>query len=301
MDRLAAAPRPDFDRDPSPAGPAGPWPGARLYVGETAVEWLEAPGGWRSPVRPGAALVVLVSALAGSAEVIASGGRRTVRTGEVLLLARDEPATIVWSEGARGLLLHPPRVRLQVLAGAELGEPCRLAGVNVAITGAPVSPLRAALTAWAERAAADPTGLANSGRRGEAALLAVVVRALRQSGETAEIFPTARSVKRAIDYVRERRQQVCGLDELASAAGVTPATLRQNFRACLGVSVEVFVQNARLDWARERLVSGRESRSVADLAVEAGFSGAGVFSRAYRRRFGEIPSHTRARAVRART
>ncbi|EDX79522.1 transcriptional regulator, AraC family protein [Brevundimonas sp. BAL3] len=103
----------------------------------------------------------------------------------------------------------------------------------------------------------------------------------------------------AIRCVEDDRDRAWDVETLAAAVGVTRETLRKNFRAGLGVTVAGFIRSVRLDWANERLISGRETRSVADIAVAAGFRSSSTFSRAYFERFGINPSLARARAVRA--
>src|SRR3546814_12428854 len=77
--------------------------------------------------------------------------------------------------------------------------------------------------------------------------------------------------------------------------GVTADTLRKGFRACLGVTVKEYIQSVRLDWAHERLSSARECRSIAELAVAAGFNDGPNFSRSFVRRFGDPPSSSAER------
>lgn len=110
-----------------------------------------------------------------------------------------------------------------------------------------------------------------------------------------------RSVRAAMQAVRADHARPWTVEALASAAGVAPETLRKNFKLGLDLTVGEFVNGVRLDWARERLSSGREWRPISALALASGFSGGSLFSRAYVRRFGEAPSLTRGRAVRAMT
>ena len=86
--------------------------------------------------------------------------------------------------------------------------------------------------------------------------------------------------------------------ELAALVGVTAQTLRKGFRGTLNMSVKEYIQTVRLERARETLVSGRDSRTISEIANAVGFAGAAAFTRAYAKRFGETPSRARARAVR---
>jgi AraC-like DNA-binding protein len=84
---------------------------------------------------------------------------------------------------------------------------------------------------------------------------------------------------------------------VASFAGVTPITLRKNFRACLDLSVTAFVQRARLEWAFASLATQNESRPISELAIAAGYRSSQAFTTAFQRVFGDSPSLVRSRAV----
>jgi AraC-like DNA-binding protein len=59
-----------------------------------------------------------------------------------------------------------------------------------------------------------------------------------------------------------------------------------------------FLRDVRLDAVRARLADRDAPSTVAEAAVEFGFGHLSRFSQAYRRRFGENPSQTLARAQR---
>ncbi|MGL3823105.1 helix-turn-helix transcriptional regulator [Sphingopyxis sp. R3-92] len=119
-------------------------------------------------------------------------------------------------------------------------------------------------------------------------------------GSASELMQPVRAVSDAIRLVRDKPQTAFDLEQLAAAVGVTGGTLRKGFRACLGMTVKEYIRSMRLSWAHERLESGMESRSVAELAIAAGFADTPSFSRAFLRRYSESASQTRARAVRQR-
>jgi AraC-like DNA-binding protein len=272
----------------------------RVQIGDTDVDIRDFQDECALQLRHSHAIVLLVTPLTGSVEVTTESGRYPLQQGSILLLARQEAATAVWRAGARGLVFHLPRAKLQALASAEFGEAHRLGGVTLELPGEAGEPgLRTVIERFnAHIGRVEPAG---ASRHVEASLFDAVIAALRAADEGRVLFPVARSVQSAIDYIHAHRFEPCGPEALAAVAGVTPETLRKNFRACLGVSIGQFVQNLRLDWARERLESGQESRAIHALAMEAGFGSSSLFSRTYRQRFGEIPSQTRARAVRTKT
>jgi AraC-like DNA-binding protein len=86
-----------------------------------------------------------------------------------------------------------------------------------------------------------------------------------------------------------------GPEALAADCGVSKRYLHALCQA-EGVSVRDRVREARLSAARRALAARAEGRSVAEIAYAVGFSDASAFARAYRARFGESPSETRAAA-----
>ena len=72
-------------------------------------------------------------------------------------------------------------------------------------------------------------------------------------------------------------------------------TLLKHFREFHGVSPMRYVRNHRLQRAREDLL-GAGALAVSEVALHWGFTHLGRFAAEYRRRFGESPSSTRARA-----
>jgi transcriptional regulator GlxA family with amidase domain len=191
--------------------------------------------------------------------------------------------------------LHLPRNQLQAAASRRFGQPQRLAGYAFRLDRDPGCDGFASIFAqFLERARTDQAPGAGPV---EDFFIERTITALERQGLASEALVVARSVKHAMDMVREE-DGPNDAERLATAAGVTARTLRNSFRACLGQSLSAFVQQARLDSVRRQLASGRESRSIQALAEAAGFSSATAFARAYLRCFGESPTRTRARAVR---
>jgi AraC-like DNA-binding protein len=61
-----------------------------------------------------------------------------------------------------------------------------------------------------------------------------------------------------------------------------------------------YLRDRRLDHARDRLTGGDRAPTVAEAALEAGFTHLGRFSQVYRERFGETPSNGLKRTARTR-
>lgn len=237
-------------------------------------------------LRPKVAVPLLVAVLRQGDEPTMLDGR-VVPAGTVVLIAHDTPTILAPGAGGRLIVVAIPRSRLQAAASARLGTPRRL-GMS---------------ETWLDRSARTAAlegvlmGMEDGAAGRSAELLERLIDCLADEADCATTFPIARSVKAATDHVQHHIEEDCRPERLAAVAGVTTAWLRQNFRACLGVSITGYVQGVRLDLARDRLLSGLESRSIAAIAFACGFQTANAFSRAYALRFGEAPSATRARVA----
>jgi AraC family transcriptional regulator of adaptative response/methylated-DNA-[protein]-cysteine methyltransferase len=79
-------------------------------------------------------------------------------------------------------------------------------------------------------------------------------------------------VRRAIAHIRGHWRAQPEVEEIAEAAGVTPAELHHLFRRWAGLTPKAFLQALTLDSARKLL---RDSASVLDASYEVGLSGPG--------------------------
>jgi AraC-like DNA-binding protein len=246
-------------------------------------------------VRPNIGLLVV--ALEGTAEVVNETFRATVDDGRAVLLARPGSPTLVWSAGSEGVVMQWPRALMQVLASQSLGLPVRLAASDTVLPFPSGKGLPALVTELV-----DETGLAGSlpdhrERLWAARLEAATLRMLVEHPNRNSILPVARSILRAMQHVRDNAETNLDAVTLAGMSGITARTLREGFRACFGVPLASYIQEARLKRARERLASRHDFCSIAEIARAAGFGSASSFSRAYVRAFKETASQTRARSV----
>lgn len=231
-------------------------------------------------VRPGAALLIV--ALGGSAEVVGSATRIVLDDDAAALIAQPGTMALRLSPGAEVAVVQATRARVQVLVSRSQGDPVRLNPVNTVL---PAPALRAAL--------ADDLG---GDAAAEDLLETVLALALAGHPERAAILPVARAVREAMLQIRNNAEGALDAASLAGKSGVTQRTLREGFRACLGLPLSQYIQEAQLRHARSRLVSQRDSRSIAEIAVATGFGSSSSFSRAYARAFGETPTQTRMRS-----
>jgi len=105
-------------------------------------------------------------------------------------------------------------------------------------------------------------------------------------------------IARAVELVHDRYADALTIDELARAAAMSRYHFSRAFRAELGASPYRYLQQVRVERARELLRTSR--RSVTEVAFAVGFSDLGRFSRAFRAQVGCLPREARSAARTAR-
>jgi transcriptional regulator GlxA family with amidase domain len=81
--------------------------------------------------------------------------------------------------------------------------------------------------------------------------------------------------------------------DLAGITGVSVRSLQEGFRRHLGCTPMAYLQQVRLERARESLRDADPTRvTVASIAHRWGFAHLGRFAAVYRARFGECPSES---------
>jgi AraC-like DNA-binding protein len=98
-----------------------------------------------------------------------------------------------------------------------------------------------------------------------------------------------RNVMRAIrrDSARSWR-----LFDMAAEGNVSVRTVCDSFKRFCACTPKQFVQTVRLARVRELLMSGPQSRSIAEIARDCGFRHPGRFAATYQQVYGETPSET---------
>ena len=112
-------------------------------------------------------------------------------------------------------------------------------------------------------------------------------------------YPIPRDLKKAIEYIRNNRNQKISIASLADYCGVSERTLQKRFLLFFHCSPFDFWQRSRLSAVRQELLKGGTDTSVSDVSVTFGFTHAGRFSQQYRHWFGETPSATLRRGRQA--
>jgi AraC family transcriptional regulator len=102
-----------------------------------------------------------------------------------------------------------------------------------------------------------------------------------------------RRILRVQTYIQKHLYDDLNLQRLARLAHFSPFHFHRVFRALVGEGVGEYVRRIRLESAAVRLRG--TSRTIAEIAIETGYSSAEAFSRAFQRQFQVPPSEFRDR------
>ena len=103
---------------------------------------------------------------------------------------------------------------------------------------------------------------------------------------------TPRHVMRAEDLIRAHPERPITVGDLTATSGVSARTLFEGFQRFRGTTPMALLRTVRLERVRAELEAAPPSENIAGIAFKWGIVHLGRFARDYRRRFGELPSHT---------
>ena len=104
--------------------------------------------------------------------------------------------------------------------------------------------------------------------------------------------PPARHLLRAKDLADARYFEALGVDDLASAAGLSRAHFSREFRRAFGESPHAYLLTRRLERAAALLRT--TDRSVADVCFSVALQSVGSFTTSFTRTYGRSPTAYRA-------
>ena len=104
--------------------------------------------------------------------------------------------------------------------------------------------------------------------------------------------PPARHLLRARDLADARYVDPLTVDDLARAAGLSPAHFSREFRRAFGETPHRYLLTRRLERAAALLRT--TDRSVADICLSVGLRSVGSFTTSFGRMFGMSPTAYRA-------
>lgn len=129
----------------------------------------------------------------------------------------------------------------------------------------------------------------------ERLLLRLLLQPIRETydnlpvGQRSAIAP--HYVRSAEKYIREQFRHTVTLDSIVASSGVSARTLQYGFRNFRGTTPMNFLREVRLSSARHAFLQGPRS-SIADVCFGVGYRNNALFSREYRKIFGESPRET---------
>src|SRR5713101_519008 len=182
-------------------------------------------------------------------------------------------------------IVYVPPARIHEAARAILGRPCALPFSREAVTS---NETLAATIRAAFRLGPEP--LATDG------LILRLAEALLDAdpscvGAATPIRLDGGAVARARQFLDAETTRVIRSAELEEISGLTRYDLARQFRSAFGTSPYRYSLMRRLDGARAQL---RRNRSLADVALAAGFADQAHFSRMFKSAFGVTPARYRA-------
>jgi len=103
-------------------------------------------------------------------------------------------------------------------------------------------------------------------------------------------------IRKAIDFLCDHANEPFSEDRLARAAALSPSRLRHLFRTQKGTSPRRFLEEQRLQRARDLLSLSRQT--IAEIALELGFANPFYFTLRFKKATGESPRAYRQRTIR---
>src|SRR5215207_4267458 len=104
--------------------------------------------------------------------------------------------------------------------------------------------------------------------------------------------PPSRHLARARDLADARYAEEIGVEDMASAAGLSRAHFSREFRRAFGESPRAYLLTRRLERAAALLTT--TDRSVADVCFSVGLQSVGSFTTSFTRTYGMSPTAYRA-------
>jgi AraC family transcriptional regulator len=98
-------------------------------------------------------------------------------------------------------------------------------------------------------------------------------------------------VAKAISFIEQHFQERVSLNAVARAACLSPYYFLRLFRAVVGISPHAYLVQCRLRHAQRLIAASAGSRTLTDVAVEAGFYDQTHLTNHFRRAFGDTPGH----------
>lgn len=239
--------------------------------------------------------------LAGEMAVGQATPSRPFRPGEIYMINANASHAKLWRTSGRQLMIKihqsDMEAALEQLIQMPVREPLRFEPVPQAASGTAGTLCKMIELMVGDFEMERPALAGSMGAGAEQMILELMLHAIPNNYSSLLANPAPklrpRHVRRAAEYIHAHADRAIALNDLVRASGVSERTLHAGFQKYYGVSPMTYLRNVRLDRARLRLTQpGAGKVSVTAVALECGFGHLGKFARAYRDRFGELPSET---------
>jgi AraC-like DNA-binding protein len=124
----------------------------------------------------------------------------------------------------------------------------------------------------------------------------IVISAARQASGAADQRRDRPDMAEIVETLRQRAMQPLDITAFAAEHGMSPATLRRRFTLETGLPPKAFQLRARMDHAKQLLVTTDEK--IETIAAMVGLNDPFYFSRVFHEREGCSPREFRARYTR---
>jgi AraC-like DNA-binding protein len=116
--------------------------------------------------------------------------------------------------------------------------------------------------------------------------------AVQQALSPAQALPHHghRGLQRAAEFIRYNYARSLKLDEISSAANLSPSYLIRAFKEKYGLTPHAYLTNCRIEFARSQL---RRGRPIAEVALAAGFADQAHLQRSFKRLVAATPGQYR--------
>ncbi|GHC04567.1 helix-turn-helix domain-containing protein [Cerasicoccus arenae] len=102
-------------------------------------------------------------------------------------------------------------------------------------------------------------------------------------------------IQRSMAFICERYREPLTLESIAVAVGISPSRLAHLFPQEVGITPMRYLEQHRIEMARQRLAA--TSDSISDIAERVGYGSASYFSKVFRNVQGCTPRESRKRAL----
>jgi AraC-like DNA-binding protein len=103
--------------------------------------------------------------------------------------------------------------------------------------------------------------------------------------------PAHPGLLRAVEFIRDNYTRSLKLEEICSAANLSPSYLIRAFKQEYGLTPHAYLINCRIEFSRSQL---RRGRPIADVALAAGFADQAHLQRSFKKLVAATPGQYRA-------